>query len=550
MRVSKLALRGFMSHDQMDVELPDRGVVLVTGPNGAGKSSIVEGVAAAVWGKTTRGASPWRDGEKGSAAVEVDEERVERTRSPAGRTKVAWPTSGAKYDTARAAQTAIDARWGDLATWQRTSVFSASDASTFTGATDAERKRMLERLLGLGRFDAAHKAVRADLRTAQADARDAERAHEATLARLQSAKDAVTARAEALAALAPPGDAGLTDADADDADAALAALDAEVRSAKTELRDAERAQAEVERKLAAAADKARDAQRALKRLESMGECPTCQQPISEHRLDAARAAAAYAIDAADACEAAEGDALAAARADVEDCEDTLAALQRKANAARAAAADIAARLQAAKRAAGAADQQRAGLAAAQREVAALTARSLTDAKTREEAAEEVALLEATEGVLGTRGVRATVTASALSGLEAVANHWLGRVAGDRITVTLGASTALKGGGTTDTIDLVVHGAGGGNGYRGASAGERRRIDVAMLFALAETASAAAGRDPGTLWVDEAFDSLDTDGVAAVCAALAEVAAERCVVVITHNHDLADSLSPVQHIRVG
>ena len=68
--------------------------------------------------------------------------------------------------------------------------------------------------------------------------------------------------------------------------------------------------------------------------------------------------------------------------------------------------------------------------------------------------------------------------------------------------------------------------------------------MALLFALAETAAAASGRDAGTLWVDEAFDSLDVDGVASVVEALEEIAKERCVVVITHNADLAARLPAV------
>jgi DNA repair exonuclease SbcCD ATPase subunit len=91
---------------------------------------------------------------------------------------------------------------------------------------------------------------------------------------------------------------------------------------------------------------------------------------------------------------------------------------------------------------------------------------------------------------------------------------------------------------------VVEGAGGGS-YKGASAGQRRRIDVALLFALSELAVASRGAMPGTLFVDEVFDVLDDEGVESVGAAMQEVAQDRCVLVVTHNPDLVRALRPAR-----
>jgi predicted MPP superfamily phosphohydrolase len=54
---------------------------------------------------------------------------------------------------------------------------------------------------------------------------------------------------------------------------------------------------------------------------------------------------------------------------------------------------------------------------------------------------------------------------------------------------------------------------------------------------------------GTLWFDEVFDVLDEDGVTAVCATLEELAAERCVVVITHNPVVIEQLPNAAHLRM-
>jgi exonuclease SbcC len=56
--VKKIYMRAFMSHESTTVDLPPRGVVVVSGPNGAGKSSLVEAVSVALWGKSLRGSSP------------------------------------------------------------------------------------------------------------------------------------------------------------------------------------------------------------------------------------------------------------------------------------------------------------------------------------------------------------------------------------------------------------------------------------------------------------------------------------------------------------
>ena len=140
-------------------------------------------------------------------------------------------------------------------------------------------------------------------------------------------------------------------------------------------------------------------------------------------------------------------------------------------------------------------------------------------------------------------MRAQVLGKALGGIEAVANRWLAEIAGPGFSLELRPYTEKKTGGVNDKISLEVHGAGGGYGYRASSGGERRRIDVALLLALAEVASAALGDETGTLWFDEVFDTLDADGVEAVGRTLEELAAERVVVVISHSQTLAAELRP-------
>jgi len=158
-------------------------------------------------------------------------------------------------------------------------------------------------------------------------------------------------------------------------------------------------------------------------------------------------------------------------------------------------------------------------------------------------------LKACEKVVGLNGPRAHVLGTALGGLETVANGWLDRLMYPGLRLRLNPYSTTQKGDVKDAIGLDVEGAGGGHGYRAASGGERRRIDVALVLALAEVAGAAHGRSTGTLWFDEVFDALDADGRDAVATVIAELARERCVVVITHDAGLAQQLRPVQHLHV-
>ena len=166
-----------------------------------------------------------------------------------------------------------------------------------------------------------------------------------------------------------------------------------------------------------------------------------------------------------------------------------------------------------------------------------------------EAQTEAGILAACERVLGLKGVRAHVLGKALSGVEAVANSWLVRIAGSGLVLSLKPYSEKKSGGTKEAISLEVEGAGGGYGYKASSGGERRRIDVAILLALADIAGAAHGIEGGTLFFDEVFDSLDADGVERVIDALQDLAKDRAVLVISHNPDFVARLSPAKHVHL-
>ncbi len=173
----------------------------------------------------------------------------------------------------------------------------------------------------------------------------------------------------------------------------------------------------------------------------------------------------------------------------------------------------------------------------------------TLAEEKETAAKARAAFDvATAGVtmLGPKGIRAHLLGNSLAAVETVANRWL-REFHDTLRITL--SRYSEGG--SAKISLAVQGRESGTEYEDLSSGEQRIVDLAVMFALAETARLARGvTEWGTLFLDEMLDAIDENVADRVCAAIQKLSAERPVLVISHNRSIRDRLNPVQEFHYG
>ncbi len=526
--VMELVLDKFTKHEHTVLRFPERGVVLVTGPNGGGKSSIVEGVSFGGWGETLRGTMP---GDDCTVHLTTRDTLMERKRRKA-KTSLTWRQGlheAEEFPTTSKAQTSLESIIGPWEVWRRTHVFSSTDAAHFTLATDKERKLFLETLLGLGRFDEALTKCRAALLVSD---RAVNAAQSAIQLNAQQRDNLTRRKADAEKVLA---DLGPSAASAE-TKAAEEALEEKRAHLRDHIRKGEKEFAELHRQIAEASGDTGGAEREMsllaRRLLKLGEsgtCDSCGQKVPQ----ALRKGIEDGIESIRKKVQADKEAAAVATADfkaeAKDVEGVLKAL-------RARESTIAAELEGLRRAAAAhmaAERTRVNAEAAmklaeQERVAAEEKLAAAEAEYTA-ATREQQILEACEEVLGLKGVRSGILSKLLGSLENAANVWLQRVAGQGMRLELKSYSEKKSGGVSDAISLQVHGAGGGLGYKAASGGERRRVDVALLLAF-------AGR--GTLFFDEVFDALDTDGVGAVAEVLAELAKDRCVVVVTHNEELA------------
>lgn len=561
MHIRELRLAHFTNHEDTTVILPERGLVVIQGKNGSGKSSLIEAVAQAFWGKSLRDEEPWQLLVAGSVQVQSDAVVATRKANKAGAKSLEWHPVAAQllaaptYETTGKAQKALEAYVGELATWRKTHVFSSQDADLFTRATDMERKALIERLLGLEVFDEAQEAAKSvvaallveykqvDL-TANAAALAEKLAHQAF--QLERDRPLPLCPVQPIAQLAV------------DWAAEVARLGAEIR-ALDETRRAMSAEAQSHhmrlhgQQVALHLDQS--SLRGRGRLGLAGHCPTCGQgtdcidlgaiqdellslekqlaELSQQEREMQRAAQINDLGARDAQQVLRN-GLDAATAQLRAQDRLKVEHESYQRAMQSYQLQLKSR-----------DQE---VAKRQHRHAEASLDMLTRMEERSVLARKVTHVEIVAGVLGGKGVRAHVLGEALAGIEAVANGWLERVAGPGVSLQLSPYTERKSGAVSDSISIKVTGVGGGRGYKAASGGERRRIDAALLLALAEVSSAAAGQAPGTLWMDEVFDALDEEGVDAVSDVLAELAEERAVVLITHSSVLASRVPAALRLR--
>lgn len=536
MIVKDLEAEGFNNYGKVSLTFPERGIVLVTGPNGAGKSSIIEMVAFAGWGETLRGTPPFRAEEGCEASLHgaVEGKEVTALRTRKGRsTSLHWSQelmSPAHFPTTTKAQEALESLIGPYEVWQRTHVFSSGDAAHLTTATDKERKLFLEKMLGLGKFDGALSACREELKRAVTGL-DALRGRAQML---QAELDQHLARKRdaehTLNTLPPPSPVGGHAAVAANLQNMMRQTEASIRELRS--RQAAAGSAQGAHQAEAAALKSR-----LSRMAAPGAlCGECRQPLPTDLAKRAELEQALevAIRAGKRVAEEKASELAGLGEQIQDDERVLARLREK--------------LAAVSRESGAFEATERTRKAAQQALASAEAALMKAQEAAQEAlldlprlSREVAVLTAAEAALGLRGARAGLFTKVLKGLEQACNFWLPQLAGEHLKMEFKPYSEKKSGGVSDAISIQVHGAGGGHGYEGASQGERRRLDLAVLLAFSGS---------GTLFMDEVFDTLYVDAIDALGKVLVELSKDRCIVVITHNEDLASKLPRVAHWHVN
>lgn len=535
MLVRSIHLEGFMAYKEAaSVELPERGIVTISGGNGEGKSALAEAVCSALWGKTMRGSPFWRKGERCKVQVLADEVYVTRKVTAGGSKTLEWLREEGEHATASKAQNDLDRYIPDMETWKRCSVFSSADSDLFTGATDKAKKELLESLLGLTRFDDALVRCRGDLvgerkTHAKLDA-NLSRA-EAILAEKRSRLEEARAGVEKVGRKKHPGALKKREE----------ALSERYQRGYDYVREQEDQLAKARYGGGADADE-------LVRLEDQraqladGTCPTCGQAVGENILGPIEKSIKNAKANARKRERRRAKKVEELSERVMEANKLLGEVTRD-------LAEVRTQVRAMDESDRARKHLQEVLQSAESEIALVADQVAKVAGELEVQTKAVRTMEAVEGVLGLRGVRAHVLGRALEGLEAIAAGHVRRMLGPAVELRLLPYRNLKKGGREDSISMDLLGVGGGHGYGANSGGQRRCVDVSLLLGLAQVSDASRGAKPGTVWFDEVFDALDRERVGVVSEIMREMSEHRPVVVISHNPALLGDLAPHRELGI-
>lgn len=143
-----------------------------------------------------------------------------------------------------------------------------------------------------------------------------------------------------------------------------------------------------------------------------------------------------------------------------------------------------------------------------------------------------------EEVFSNKGIRSDVLDLVTPFLNERANKYLAILSGSDIEIKFSTQTTTAKGDLKDKFDLEVINGSGGETYQANSAGEKKRIDLAISFAIQDLVQSKANIAVNLGLYDECFDGLDSIG----CENVIKILKERqkdvsSIFVITHSEEL-------------
>jgi DNA repair exonuclease SbcCD ATPase subunit len=140
---------------------------------------------------------------------------------------------------------------------------------------------------------------------------------------------------------------------------------------------------------------------------------------------------------------------------------------------------------------------------------------------------------------GNRGIKSYLMDGVIPRLNARAEYYSGILTDGELSVVFDTQTELKSGESREKLDVRVTVQGRGGVYKGCSDGTQRRADIIAALALGDLAASRVGQPIRLAILDEIFDGLDETGIDKAMQLLGHLKDEReSVFVITHNDRLA------------
>ena len=571
--------------------------------NGAGKSFLLDGIAWCLWGRCLRadykGDDVMRITSTSGTFVEVnvvgarESIRVTRYRKhPQNKSRLLVCVAGRDVSrgTDDETQQLVNQLLGmDFAAFQNSVAFGArEDIRSFYSATDSQRKEVFNQILGLSVYAKAEDVAKQHQRSLQSKVQDALarvkgcetvlQTQQALLEQLKLAEssDALDREIESLeASVAQHKKAEVRAKDVfEAADAAFSAVEKRQASARRDfeslqskhevqrvvlekrVREHERASAAAETALDHARSRARQIRQA---------CDSCGQPIPKKVFDEQQVKLGAEIVKHEA-------ALQESNARLSEASDQLrelvktapkfvedvqyaAALKKKsdakneANLAHYKHKEVAARLTSAKDRRTRANSQ---LSVVQSEVEQKKSELQREADKHAQLSQELDQVAFWVEGFGNQGLRSFLIEAEIPEINRRATAYAQKLLGNGATVAFDATTQLKSSAAIrEKLSISASIPGCAQNYAGASKGQKRRLDLALLLAFRDVVSNRATNTFRQFFADELFDGLDATGAAHVVELLRDISKDCPVILVTHDQYLrsaVDRMVTVRHDR--
>jgi DNA repair exonuclease SbcCD ATPase subunit len=139
---------------------------------------------------------------------------------------------------------------------------------------------------------------------------------------------------------------------------------------------------------------------------------------------------------------------------------------------------------------------------------------------------------------GNQGVKSYMLDNVIPFLTDRAQRYADILSGGDLKISFSTQTTTKGGKLKEQFQVKVVNSQGADVYKGNSAGEKRRSDIAVGWALGDLAATRARKPIRFKALDEPFESLDESGEDAVIKLLYEVLPEyETIMCVTHSSHL-------------
>lgn len=519
MRISSIELTKFLCHKGPSTFELGPNVTLIAGANGTGKSALLEGIIWAIWG-----ALPQRPARiEGTRALLKCGSTFQIDRSFNGKSEVVDIGQGAGGK--RRSEEAIESLFGTYPAWSRSLFVTGENIATFSTGNQSLRWDHLEKVTGATKFKDLYKI-----------GSEQSKSNTRLLTELESSYDRLENQltgAERSYQYARDSRRFIADAiDESRLRAKLADLELQIETAHTEAEY-------LQETLDAFMEELRPLERERESLqEALSKvvyrlCEACGSRIPTERNKTALLARLEAVKEEDGK---AHEVRISVSDEIQDLKRKAGKLQEEARSIRSTLQELGQREKLLEEVEASSAQELEYVLKLRWDLDALFKQ--VDLRKKDQT-----LLATVAGSLAPSGAPRRYMRQYLSRIEQYANHYLELMSSPiRIKLTTGADGKTLG---IETVGILA------GCYEHASGGQRRRIDLCLLLAMAE-AAAEVGTIPkdAPLVFDEALDTLDAEGVESLIFLACDIATRRQVLLVSHADPSLPLGSNVHRINLG